>query len=183
MTRQIDKVIDTITTVSVKTSMLAVNGAVEAARAGEYGKGFAVVSADIQSLADEAAENVEQIKDLIKGIQDQTVNVKTDLSNVAESAYREVLKAQQTTKDIADIAVDMAEVLGYNREMQNTSEEIAAAVAQAQKGLEQIAAANEQASSNCQQALSASEQQSKGMEDLARSIEEIASVADEMQSN
>ena len=183
MTRQIDKVIDTITTVSVKTSMLAVNGAVEAARAGEYGKGFAVVSADIQSLADEAAENVEQIKDLIKGIQDQTVNVKTDLSNVAESAYREVLKAQQTTKDIADIATDMAEVLGYNREMQNTSEEIAAAVAQAQKGLEQIAAANEQASSNCQQALSASEQQSKGMEDLARSIEEIASVADEMQSN
>ena len=183
MTRQIDKVIDTITTVSVKTSMLAVNGAVEAARAGEYGKGFAVVSADIQSLADEAAENVEQIKDLIKGIQDQTVNVKTDLSNVAESAYREVLKAQQTTKDIADIATDMAEVLGYNRDMQNTSEEIAAAVAQAQKGLEQIAAANEQASSNCQQALSASEQQSKGMEDLARSIEEIASVADEMQSN
>ncbi|BBO26720.1 chemotaxis protein [Alteromonas sp. I4] len=183
MTRQIDKVIDTITTVSVKTSMLAVNGAVEAARAGEYGKGFAVVSADIQSLADEAAENVEQIKDLIKGIQDQTVNVKTDLSNVAESAYREVLKAQQTTKDIADIAADMAEVLGYNRDMQNTSEEIAAAVAQAQKGLEQIAAANEQASSNCHQALSASEQQSKGMEDLARSIEEIASVADEMQSN
>ena len=183
MTRQIDKVIDTITTVSVKTSMLAVNGAVEAARAGEYGKGFAVVSADIQSLADEAAENVEQIKDLIKGIQDQTVNVKIDLSNVAESAYREVLKAQQTTKDIADIAADMAEVLGYNRDMQNTSEEIAAAVAQAQKGLEQIAAANEQASSNCQQALSASEQQSKGMEDLARSIEEIASVADEMQSN
>jgi methyl-accepting chemotaxis protein len=57
MTRQIDKVIDTITTVSVKTSMLAVNGAVEAARAGEYGKGFAVVSADIQSLADEAGEN------------------------------------------------------------------------------------------------------------------------------
>ena len=109
--------------------------------------------------------------------------MKTDLSNVAESAYREVLKAQQTTKDIADIATDMAEVLGYNRDMQNTSEEIAAAVAQAQKGLEQIAAANEQASSNCQQALSASEQQSKGMEDLARSIEEIASVADEMQSN
>ena len=119
MTRTIDKVIDTITTVSVKTSMLAVNGAVEAARAGEYGKGFAVVSADIQSLADEAAENVEQIKDLIKAIQDQTQNVKTDLTNVAESAYREVQKAKQTTEDIAGIAKDMAEVLSYNKEMQH----------------------------------------------------------------
>jgi len=183
MTRTIDKVIDTITTVSVKTSMLAVNGAVEAARAGEYGKGFAVVSADIQSLADEAAENVEQIKDLIKAIQDQTQNVKTDLTNVAESAYREVQKAKQTTEDIAGIATDMAEVLSYNKEMQQAGEEIAAAVAQAQKGLEQIAAANEQASSNCQQALSAAEQQSKGVEILARSIEEISSVADEMQNS
>ncbi|WP_137166147.1 methyl-accepting chemotaxis protein [Salinimonas lutimaris] len=183
MTRQIDKVIDTITTVSVKTSMLAVNGAVEAARAGEYGKGFAVVSADIQSLADEAAENVEQIKDLIKAIQDQTLNVKQDLTNVAESATREVLKARQTTEDITAIAKDMTEVLDYNTEMQNAGNEIAAAVSQAQKGMEQIAAANEQASSNCQQALSASEQQSKGMEVLARSIEEIASVADEMQNS
>lgn len=183
MTRQIDKVIDTITTVSVKTSMLAVNGAVEAARAGEYGKGFAVVSADIQSLADEAAENVEQIKDLIKAIQDQTQNVKQDLTNVAESATREVLKARQTTEDISNIAKDMAEILDYNKEMQNAGNEIAAAVGQAQKGLEQIAAANEQASSNCQQALSSSEQQSKGMESLARSIEEIASVADEMQNS
>ena len=182
MTRQIDKVIDTITTVSVKTSMLAVNGAVEAARAGEYGKGFAVVSADIQSLADEAAENVEQIKDLIKAIQDQTVSVKTDLTNVAESASREVMKAVQTTKDVEKIAVDISEVVEYNQSMKDRGEEIAAGVTQAQKGLEQIAAANEQASSNCQQALNAAEQQSKGMEILAKSIEEIASVADEMQN-
>ena len=182
MTRQIDKVIDTITTVSVKTSMLAVNGAVEAARAGEYGKGFAVVSADIQSLADEAAENVEQIKDLIKAIQDQTVSVKTDLTNVAESASREVMKAVQTTKDVEKIAVDISEVVEYNQAMKDRGEEIAAGVTQAQKGLEQIAAANEQASSNCQQALNAAEQQSKGMEILAKSIEEIASVADEMQN-
>ena len=182
MTRQIDKVIDTITTVSVKTSMLAVNGAVEAARAGEYGKGFAVVSADIQSLADEAAENVEQIKDLIKAIQDQTMSVKTDLTNVAESASREVMKAKQTTQDVEQIATDIDEVVQYNQAMKERGEEIAAGVTQAQRGLEQIATANEQASSNCQQALNAADQQSKGMEVLAKSIEEIASVADEMQN-
>lgn len=182
MTRQIDKVIDAITTVSVKTSMLAVNGAVEAARAGEYGKGFAVVSADIQSLADEAAENVEQIKDLIKAIQDQTMSVKVDLSNVAEGASREVMKAKKTTQDVERIAIDIREVVKFNQSMKERGEEIAAGVTQAQKGLEQIATANEQASSNCQQALSAAEQQSKGMDILAKSIEEIASVADEMQN-
>ena len=125
---------------------------------------------------------MEQIKDLIKAIQDQTVSVKTDLTNVAESASREVMKAVQTTKDVEKIAVDISEVVEYNQAMKDRGEEIAAGVTQAQKGLEQIAAANEQASSNCQQALNAAEQQSKGMEILAKSIEEIASVADEMQN-
>ncbi len=127
-------------------------------------KVLTVVSADIQSLADEAAENVEQIKDLIKAIQDQTMSVKTDLTNVAESASREVMKAKQTTQDVEQIATDINEVVQYNQAMKERGEEIAAGVTQAQRGLEQIATANEQASSNCQQALNAADQQSKGME-------------------
>jgi len=79
----IAKIIDIITTVSIKTSMLAVNGAIEAARAGEFGKGFAVVSEDIQNLADDTAENIEQIKELIKAIQNQSMEVMTDLQAIS----------------------------------------------------------------------------------------------------
>lgn len=61
VTRNIDKVVDGIGNVATKTGMLAVSGAVEAARAREYGKGFAVVSTDIQNLADDAAKNAEEI--------------------------------------------------------------------------------------------------------------------------
>ena len=125
---------------------------------------------------------LEQIKDLIKAIQDQTVKVKFDLTNVAESASREVQKAQQTMKDVEKISIDIGEIVKFNQGMKDSGQEISAGVTQAQKGLEQIATANEQASSNCQQALVAAEQQSRGMELLAKSIEEIASVADEMQN-
>ena len=68
VSRRIDKIVDAITTVSIQTNMLAVNGSVEAARAGEFGKGFAVVSTDIRNLARESAENAERIKDTVKSI-------------------------------------------------------------------------------------------------------------------
>ena len=181
MARQIDKVGEAIGTVSVKIAMLAVNGAVEAARAGEYGKGFAVVSGDIQSLADDAAENVDQIKDLVKAIQDQAQKVRMDLAEVASASEAEVEKATQSSADLDVIEAGAREVLDGNREIQAGAVEVAAAVVQAKRGMEQIAAANEQAANNATEASSASRQQAQGAEELASAIEEIASIADELQ--
>ncbi len=181
-TRGIDKVTGAIETVAIKTSMLAVNGAVEAARAGEYGKGFAVVSGDIQSLADDTADNIGQVKDLVKTIQDQAVNVRNDLSAVADNALREVENAKQTTIDLNTIEDEVKELLAGNKEIQQAAVEIAAGVIQAKKGMEQISVASEQASSNAQEAATASQQQSQGAEELAAAIEEIAAIADELQS-
>ena len=56
VSRSIDKIVDGIGMVSIQTNMLAVSGSVEAARAGDFGKGFAVVSKDIRSLARDSGE-------------------------------------------------------------------------------------------------------------------------------
>ena len=182
MARKIDKVGEAIGTVSIKIAMLAVNGAVEAARAGEYGKGFAVVSGDIQSLADDAAENVDQIKDLVKAIQDQAARVRADLSEVAESSANEVRKAEKCSTDLTTIEADTQVVMAGNEEISQAAQEIVTATLQAKKGMEQIAAANEQAANNSIEASSASRQQAQSADELASAIEEIASVADELQS-
>ena len=54
--------------VAVQTTMLAVSGSVEAARAGDAGRGFALVSGDIRGLARETSDNVDRIKDTVRGI-------------------------------------------------------------------------------------------------------------------
>jgi len=182
ISRRIDKITDAIATVSIKTGMLAVNGAIEAARAGEFGKGFAVVSGDIQSLADDAADNIDQIKELVKGIQDQSVSVMNDLSSVSDMSIAEVEKAKTTTDNLNTVDTGMIEVIEGNQSILTSSQKISSAVGQSTKALEQIAAAAEQASSNSTEASSAAEQQSKGSEELAAAIEEIASIADELQS-
>ena len=182
VSRRIDKIVEAISTVSIQTNMLAVNGAIEAARAGEFGKGFVVVATDIRNLAHDSSENADRIKDLVKAVQDQIGVVGRDLSEIVASAISEVEKARSTTTDLVSIETDILVVEKGTAEILAASDEIAAAIAQVKKGIEQISAAAVEADKAATEAAGAAQQQAKGAEDLAAAIEEISSLADELQS-
>jgi methyl-accepting chemotaxis protein len=182
VSRRIDKIVEAISTVSIQTNMLAVNGAIEAARAGEFGKGFVVVATDIRNLAHDSSENADRIKDLVKGVQDQIGVVGRDLNEIVASALSEVEKARGTTTDLVSIESDILVVEKGTQEILAASDEIASAIAQVKKGIEQISAAATEADKAATEAAGAAQQQSKGAEELAAAIEEISSLADELQS-
>ena len=183
VSRRIDKIVDAITTVSIQTNMLAVNGSIEAARAGEFGKGFMVVSTDIRNLARDSSTNAEQIKDLVKSVQDQIVAVRRDLEEISSLAAAEVEKNTLITANLAAVESDMAVVLEGSRSIAKEAGEILQALQLAKTGVEQISTAAIQASQATKQAAQAAQEQSKGTEDLASAVEEIASLADELQNN
>ena len=182
VSRRIDKIVDAITTVSIQTNMLAVNGSIEAARAGEFGKGFVVVATDIRNLAHDSAENADRIKDLVKAVQDQIAMVGRDLEEIVSTAVGEVEKAKVASASLLLIEADIAVVEGGAKEIMAASNEIAAAICQVKKGIEQISAAAQEADKAATEAAAAAKQQSQGAEELAAAIEEIASLADELQS-
>jgi len=182
VSRRIDKIVDAITTVSIQTNMLAVNGSIEAARAGEFGKGFVVVATDIRNLAHDSAENADRIKDLVKSVQDQIGVVGRDLDEILAAALTEVEKAKTSTANLNLIETDIVVVEKGTAEIFSASEEIAASIIQVKKGVEQIASAAAEADKAATEAASAARQQSQGAEELAAAIEEIASLADELQS-
>jgi methyl-accepting chemotaxis protein len=182
VSRRIDKIVDAITTVSIQTNMLAVNGSIEAARAGEYGKGFVVVATDIRNLAQDSAENADRIKDLVKGVQDQIDVVGTDLQEIVAAALVEVEKAKVSTENLLSIENEIVVVEHGSNEILAASLEMAAAIAQVKKGVEQIAAAAQEADKASTEAAAAARQQSQGAEELASAIEEIASLSDQLQS-
>ncbi|UFS72538.1 methyl-accepting chemotaxis protein [Geomonas sp. RF6] len=181
VSRRIDKIVDAITTVSIQTNMLAVNGSIEAARAGEFGKGFVVVATDIRNLAHDSAENADRIKDLVKAVQDQIGLVGRDLDEIVATTQNEVEKAKTSTGNLILIERDIAVVETGAQEILAASNEIAAAVIQVKQGVEQISAAAQEADKAATEA-AAAKQQSQGAEELAAAIEEIASLADELQS-
>ncbi|CAA2102010.1 Methyl-accepting chemotaxis protein 1 [Methylobacterium bullatum] len=182
VSRRIDKIVDAITTVSIQTNMLAVNGSVEAARAGEFGKGFAVVSTDIRNLARDSAENADRIKDTVKTIQDTIAFVRGDLQEIAEGAAAEVEKSGAITRNLDSVTKVMTEVLAGNREILSGSDGIVRMVREIQTAIEQVAAAAQQAARTSGEAGRAASEQAKGAEQLAAAIEEIASLADELQA-
>ncbi len=181
--RRIDKIVDAITTVSIQTNMLAVNGSIEAARAGEFGKGFAVVSTDIRNLARESSENAERIKDLVKGVQDKVSAVRRDLDETAAAAVAEVEKNKAITTNLAAIETDMSAILAGSAEISTGAADILSALSEAKTGIEQIAAAAEEAQQSSGQAAQAAREQAKGTEELAAAVEELAALADELQNS
>ncbi len=183
VSRRIDKIVDSITQVSIQTNMLAVNGNVEAARAGEYGKGFVVVATDIRNLAHDSAENADRIKDLVKGIQDQIGLVGRDLAETMAAAIAEIEKTRSITTNLVTMETDVVDIEKGSEEAAATAQEIATAIGQVKVGVDQVSAAAQEAEKAAEQAASAAKQQSQGAEELAAAIEEISSLADELQSN
>ncbi|MFC6477590.1 methyl-accepting chemotaxis protein [Pseudomonas asuensis] len=182
ISRRIDKIVDAITTVSIQTNMLAVNGSIEAARAGEFGKGFVVVATDIRNLAHDSAENADRIKDLVKAVQDQIGVVGRDLEEIISAALAEAQKATVITRNLDSMAGDIASVEVGSSDILKSAEEISSSITQVKSGIDQISAAAQEAENAAQEAAAAAKQQSQGAEELSAAIEEIASLADELQS-
>jgi len=182
ITLSIEKIVDSIGMVSIQTNMLAVNGSVEAARAGEFGKGFAVVSKDIRSLARDSGENAGRIKDTIRAIQAQITAVRRELERVIASAETENQKADAVLSSFDLVQKDVTEVATGSNQVGDAAEAILASMKDAAESARQVAAVAEEAAGASTEAAAAAKQQARGAEDLAAAIEEIASLAETLQS-
>jgi methyl-accepting chemotaxis protein len=178
--RKVEKIVDAIALITVQTSMLAVSGSVEAARAGESGRGFAIVSNDIRSLAREASANVDRAKDTVRGILEQIAVLKADLEQTGAAAENEVENSRRLAVALEKLGSEMAEMRNAHQAIVGRAADILAATVQAAAGARQVAAAAEQAGAASRKAAAAATEQSRGAEDLAAAIEEIASLADEL---
>jgi methyl-accepting chemotaxis protein len=177
----IDKIVDGISMVSIQTNMLAVSGSVEAARAGEFGKGFAVVSKDIRSLARDSGENAARIKETVRAIQVQIAAVRRELERVISGAETENQKTDAVLAGFDVVQRDVAQIAAGNDQIGTSAEAILASMKDVAESARQVASVAEEAASASAQAAAAAKQQATGTEDLAAAIEEIASLAETIQ--
>ncbi len=82
ITGEITQMINFINEIAQRTHLLSINTAIEAARAAEHGKGFTVISQEVQHLSHETTTAVTSIGDKVRGIEARISNVVSSMDQI-----------------------------------------------------------------------------------------------------
>lgn len=77
------KMLQMINNIAKSTRILGLNAGIEAARSGEAGKGFAVVASEITKLANQSADSVNEINQVMEILQQQVMEISRIVSETS----------------------------------------------------------------------------------------------------
>ncbi len=97
---EVQKIVESILSISKQTNLLALNASIEAARAGEAGKGFAVVANDVRDLATQTNTASSAISDIIS---DLTAGIQRAIAGIDDTA--KCVATQNEMIDKADACI------------------------------------------------------------------------------
>jgi methyl-accepting chemotaxis protein len=127
----IGEITTAVSDIAEQTKLLALNAAVESTRAGEHGRGFALVAAEIKTLAGEAKESTVQVRRLLGDIQRST----SGAVMATEQGTKQTAAAVKQVNQAGDVITQLAIVAD---EAAQAAAQIVASAGQQALGMDQI---------------------------------------------
>jgi len=172
--KEIGKVTILIKKIADKTSLLALNATIEAASAGDAGKGFAVVAGEIKALAQQSANNADDIAHKIENIQEGTGEAAKSINDISgiiaqinQSVEAITGHIEQQTKASNEISSNVAQT---NVE----AKRVASAIDEVARGANEIASNVTLANTGAKRVVSAIGEVAKGTNDVSKNASDAA---------
>ena len=172
--QQVEHIIGLVGDIAAQTNLLALNASIEAARAGDHGKGFAVVAEEVRKLADESANAVQGITNLIQTIQSNVNHVVKQMNEQVQYAISESTRVSETTAAVEGMATGV-------HEMADAVIEISKLVDKQMKNIEKTAQQSHEVAAIAQQTSASTQEVSSATEEQAHSIEQIEQLSQNLQ--
>ncbi len=180
-TKNVDKTVGNISNSIIQLNMLAISGSIEAARAGEFGKGFAVVSADIRSLAKDSESNTEKINDTIESMNAEISMVQNDWGSLLDGQGGEKNRLDSLVTEMDKIVDMLVELLDRYTGLKAINDQNLEGLDSVLIGVSEIQKAVELSAKNALESRKASELIIDTISHIGEGVEELAVMADELQ--
>ena len=183
--REVGKLVDSITRIASQTDLLALNAAIEAARAGQHGLGFRVVADEVRKLAEQSARAAAEVRARVAQTQEQILRVLTAMQDgraaaqgvgAASAAVRQALEAifadlNSTVQFAAAFESETENQTKRMREVVRRMGEMAQIAQTATEGAQQTSAATEEQIASLSQLTTTSQHLSVAATKLTETIQ------------
>lgn len=178
---EIEEIVQVMTQIATQTQLLSLNASIEAARAGEEGRGFAVVANQVKKLAEESAKSAEQIAELVRHIQQETLQAVQAINEGEHNVAVGIGIVQETGELFGSILSATDAVTSQIQEVSAATEEMVAETEQITAAIKQLAELAERNAAVSEEIKTGAMEQRNSSNKIVNAAEQLNQISDKLE--